>query len=177
MQRVAIVGVPGAGKSTLARALGQRASLPVIHLDAHFFDPGWKPKPDEEWRATYEALVSRDEWVLDGAFAMDAALAHADTIIVLDLPRWRGLLGATKRNVQQRRNPPDDFAAGCRERFDKQFFQLLRFIWRYPAKGRTELEAMLARSRADQQIVRLKSRRDVARFLDSLNSAHFANPS
>jgi len=54
------VGVPGAGKSTLARAIGQRCSIPVIHLDAHFFAPGWTPKPDDERRATYEELVARE---------------------------------------------------------------------------------------------------------------------
>ena len=169
MQRVAVVGVPGSGKSTLARTIGQRCALPVIHLDAHFFDPGWKPKPDEEWRAIYEALIGGEAWVMDGAFAMAEALDRAETIIVLDLSRWRGLVGAVKRNLQQRRRPPDDFAPGCRERFDKQFFQLLRFIWRYDDDGRSELETALDRRRPDQQIVRLKSRREVASYLASLN--------
>ena len=79
MRRVAIVGVPGAGKSTLARAIGQRRSLPVIHLDAHYFNPGWTPKGEDEWLPVYDDLVSRDEWVMDGAFAMDKALDRADT--------------------------------------------------------------------------------------------------
>lgn len=170
MHRVAIVGVPGAGKSTLARAIGRRCSLPVIHLDAHYFDPGWQPKPDETWRTTYEELVARERWVMDGAFAMDKALSRADTIVVLELPRWRGLLGATKRNLRQRRDPPEDFAPGCREAFDRQFFQLLRVIWRYDADGRGELEAVLRSRRGDQRIVRLKSRREVARYLASLDA-------
>ncbi|MEL6615862.1 MAG: AAA family ATPase, partial [Bacteroidota bacterium] len=33
MQRVMIVGGPGAGKSTLARRLGEATGLPVIHID------------------------------------------------------------------------------------------------------------------------------------------------
>lgn len=32
-QRVMIVGRPGAGKSTLAGALGQRTGLPVVSID------------------------------------------------------------------------------------------------------------------------------------------------
>jgi adenylate kinase family enzyme len=173
MRRVAVVGVPGAGKSTLARAIGRRCSLPVTHLDAHFFDPGWKPKPDDEWRATYAELVGRDEWVMDGAFAMEAALDRDDTIVVLDLRRWRGLLGAVKRNVRQRRTPPEDFAPGCYERFDRDFFRLLRSIWRYDRDGRTELEQALAQSRPGRTVIRLTSRREVRTFLRSLDARRF----
>jgi len=32
VKRVAVVGSGGAGKSTLARELGQRTGIPVIHL-------------------------------------------------------------------------------------------------------------------------------------------------
>ncbi|NJO93667.1 MAG: hypothetical protein HC820_03570 [Hydrococcus sp. RM1_1_31] len=34
MQRIMIIGLGGAGKSTLAKILGQRLSIPVINLDA-----------------------------------------------------------------------------------------------------------------------------------------------
>ena len=59
MRRIAIVGTPGAGKSTLARELGRRAGLPVIHLDRHYFLPSWKPRPEEEWERIAEGLVGR----------------------------------------------------------------------------------------------------------------------
>jgi adenylate kinase family enzyme len=35
-KRIAIIGCCGAGKSTLARILGEKLNLPVIHLDAYF---------------------------------------------------------------------------------------------------------------------------------------------
>jgi adenylate kinase family enzyme len=41
MQRVLVIGSGGAGKSTFARRLAQWASLPLIHLDAIYWHPGW----------------------------------------------------------------------------------------------------------------------------------------
>ena len=43
MQRVVILGRGGAGKSTLARRLGELVGLPVIELDKHFWQPGLVP--------------------------------------------------------------------------------------------------------------------------------------
>ena len=50
MERIAIIGPGGAGKSTLARRLGERLGLPVIHLDAEHWRPGWVETPADEWK-------------------------------------------------------------------------------------------------------------------------------
>ena len=39
MQRILIIGCGGAGKSTLARALGEKTGLPVVHLDQIWWAP------------------------------------------------------------------------------------------------------------------------------------------
>ncbi|WP_349775075.1 AAA family ATPase [Frigidibacter sp. SD6-1] len=48
MQRIMIIGQPGAGKSTLAAALGQRTGLPVIHIDHIHWQPGWIERSSDE---------------------------------------------------------------------------------------------------------------------------------
>ena len=45
MKRVMIVGQPGAGKSTIARQIGQRTGLPVVHIDKIHWMPGWVERP------------------------------------------------------------------------------------------------------------------------------------
>lgn len=45
MQRIMILGQPGAGKSWLARELGARTGLPVIHMDCIHWQPGWVERP------------------------------------------------------------------------------------------------------------------------------------
>lgn len=37
MKKIIIIGSGGAGKSTLAKQLGEKLELPVIHLDALFW--------------------------------------------------------------------------------------------------------------------------------------------
>ena len=48
MKRIAVIGAGGAGKPRLARTLGQALGLPVVHLDAHYYGPGWQPLPTVE---------------------------------------------------------------------------------------------------------------------------------
>jgi adenylate kinase family enzyme len=69
MRRILVWGAPGTGKSTLARAIGARLGLPVIHLDAEYWRPGWVAPAQEEWLAQVTALAARDAWVMDGNYS------------------------------------------------------------------------------------------------------------
>jgi len=39
--RIIVTGLAGARKSTFSLALAAKTGLPVIHLDLHFWKPGW----------------------------------------------------------------------------------------------------------------------------------------
>jgi uridine kinase len=45
VERVAIVGCGGSGKSYVARQLGRLLDLPVVHMDTVYFDDQWNPLP------------------------------------------------------------------------------------------------------------------------------------
>ena len=104
MERVAVVGSGGAGKTTFARALGERTGLPVVHLDEHHWLPGWVEAPREEWHALQEALIDRDRWIVDGNYggSFDTRFARADTVVVLALPRAQCILGVLRRSAMLR---------------------------------------------------------------------------
>ena len=60
MQRILVIGIPGAGKSTFSRKLAARTGLPLIQLDREFWQPGWKMTPLETWRARQVQHAQRD---------------------------------------------------------------------------------------------------------------------
>jgi len=90
MERIAVVGCGGAGKSTFARDLGERTGIPVIYLDRHYWKPGWVATAPAEWRALQSGLIAGGSWIIDGNYGgtFDVRFACADTVIVLALPRW-----------------------------------------------------------------------------------------
>jgi adenylate kinase family enzyme len=169
VQRVAILGAGGAGKSQLARAVAARTGLPIVHLDVLYWRPGWTPPPEEEFRAALDAAVAEDRWILDGNFLRDDAddprFARADTVVFLDFPRTRCVRRAVWRAVRDRRRRRTDLPEGCPESLDLSF---LRWVWNYPRKNRPDVLARLGALGSDVTVHRLRSDGDVRRFLAGL---------
>lgn len=167
MKRIAVVGSGGAGKSTFSRELSQIMGLPLVHLDRHFWKPGWVETPVEEWRALQSELIAGDLWIVDGNYnrTFDIRFTRADTVIVLALPRFLCLARALTRSLRNRGKSVQ--AEGCPERFDFSFYQ---WIWRFPIDARPHLEAALDTHRSRLNIIELTSSRQVKDFLKSLRA-------
>ena len=105
MWRVVILGRGGAGKSTLARRLGDITGLPVVELDKVFWQPGLVPTPRDEWIHLQQKLVREEKWIMDGDLgsldAVEERLRAADTVVLLDfsLPRcaWQAFRRSHER--------------------------------------------------------------------------------
>ncbi len=142
MKRVMIIGCSGAGKSTLARELAQRTGLPVIHLDREHWRPGWVEPPELEWQSRVAQLAGQPEWIIDGNYGstLKTRLARADTVILLDFPRWRCLWGIFRRIRASYGRTRDDMAAGCPEKLDLEF---LKWVWNWRRNSRPRTLALL----------------------------------
>jgi adenylate kinase family enzyme len=169
VERVAILGSGGVGKSVLAAAIAERTGLPVVHLDTVYWQPGWTKPPREEFDAKLDAAVAGERWILDGNFLRDdradPRFARVDTVIFLDLPRHVCLWRIARRRVKGARRPPRDLPDGCTEAFDLEF---TRWVWNYPVKNRPDILERMAALGPDVDVHRLRSQRDVDRFLESL---------
>jgi adenylate kinase family enzyme len=161
-----VIGSGGAGKSYLARELGRRLRLPVVHLDPLFWGPGWVPTPEQEWRAVQAELVRQPSWIIDGNHGptLDVRLPAADTVVLLDAGRLLCMWRVVVRSLRHRRRPRPDRAAGCRERLDRAF---LRWVWTFPRQGRPQVLAAIEEHAASARVIVLRRRSEVASFLAS----------
>jgi len=167
MRRILIVGNSGGGKSTLARRLGEKLSLPVVHLDVIFWKPGWVEVGDDIFRAEVARALQAPAWICDGNFSgtWNIRMPLADTIVWIQQPRIVCLLRAVWRVASYRgRRTRPDMAPGCDEKFDPKFY---RYIWTYDAKVAPRLEAALAQFGRHARVVRLRGDREIAAFLES----------
>jgi len=166
VQRVAIVGSGGSGKSTFARRLSELTSLPLIPLDNYYWHPGWVTTPEEEWRTLQSELASGDSWIIDGNYGgtYDVRFRRADTVIFLALPRRVCIPSVVLRVVKNWHRSVQ--AEGCPEHFDASF---LLWLWRYPRDARPLLERALAEFASQFTLIELKSRREMRDYFASLN--------
>ncbi len=164
MQKIMIIGSGGAGKSTLARQLGEILRIEVVHLDARYWQPGWVEPDKAQWERVVERLVRSETWILDGNYGgtMDLRLAAADTIIFLDLPRTLCIWRAIQRRIRYAGKSRPDMAPGCPEAIDWTF---LKWIWQYPASRRPGILRKLKAYAGTKRIIRLRSSAEARCFL------------
>jgi hypothetical protein len=131
--------------------------------------PGWQRKSDEQWDRIAAGLLAGECWVMDGAFAMEEAVARADTIVFLDFSRARGYLGSVKRlALAYLGRPAPDFAPGCEDKLDRDFWRLIKTIHRYPSVQRPGIAADLERRREEgKRVIVARSRGEVRRLMDA----------
>lgn len=166
MERVIIIGCGGAGKSTLARQLGEKTGLPVVHLDKLFWHPGWVESTKEEMDAKIMQALAQPQWIMDGNFnrTLPERLKRCDTVIYLDFSRVACLMGVLKRVITTYGTVRPDMAEGCPERIDLDF---LKWVWNFNKNKREKYYKLLNEAEGVETIV-LKNRRAVKRFLKQI---------
>ena len=164
MEKVIIVGCPGAGKTTFAVALGAKLHIPVHHLDAHFWLKNWTPRPQEEFRHIQTELMQQDRWILDGNFkkSVPHRIAMADTIILFDFPKIVNLWRSFKRYLKHRGSMRPDMGSGNKEALRWKF---IKYILLYPRKKFENDVISLAKGKT---VIIFRNSKEVADFLANI---------
>jgi adenylate kinase family enzyme len=169
-RRVLVDGMMGSGKSTFARELAARTGLPVIHLDVHYWQPGWVRPSDDEWRERQRALLGGDAWIIDGNYNETLALRleRADTVVVLDTPWW---LCARRAFVRGLRTPAGEMPEGCEDsvmrRLRDEWGGVGR-IWRNRHSDPEHVRSEISRHGSHTTAHVLRTRREARALLDAV---------
>lgn len=169
MKRILIIGSGGAGKSTLARRLGEATGIEVVHLDVLHWRPGWTEAPKAEFLQAVEEALKKDRWIIDGNFGstMEMRLTACDTAVFLDFPRTVCLYRVIKRRLTYRNRHRPDMSEGCNEKIDYEF---LHWVWTFPQRARSQIEERLKRFENERTIIRLRSSREVEEFIKKIKA-------
>ena len=162
MNRIVIIGCPGAGKSTFARKLAAQTGLPLYYLDMIWHRADRTVIGREEFDRQLDKLVIEDEWIIDGNYArtLPKRLAHCDTVFFFDLPLEICIEGAKSRLGKERVDMPwvDD-------EMDPEFLQ---WIMDFPRDVVPEIEHHLRNF--DKPIIRFHSRDEADNFIETFQS-------
>jgi adenylate kinase family enzyme len=168
VRRVAVIAsASGNGKTTVGRALADGLDVPFVELDALVHGPGWVETPDDELRALVEPIVAGDEWVVDGGYRRklgDLVLRNADTVVWLDLP-LRVWLPRLLRRTYRRLRGKEELWNDNRESLRDAFWGR-ESLFGYALRAHFESRRRYPRELAGYSVVRLRSPREVERFLD-----------
>jgi adenylate kinase family enzyme len=172
-RRIALAGAPGAGKTTLARALAPVIDAVAVELDELAHGPGWSIRP--EFIADVRAFTAGERWITEWQFdeARPIIAERADTIVWLDLPRWLVMLRLFRRCVYRRWHREVLWGGNMEPPLWTVFVErnhMLRWGWRSIGFVRDQVHDAVT-AYPGLRIVRLRSRSEVAAFLAARRAA------
>ena len=145
MKRVIVIGCPGSGKSTFARALHQKTGLPLVHLDMLFWNADKTQVEKPLFLARLDEAMRQESWIIDGNFSatMEQRLQRCDTVFFLDYPADLCL-----ESVRARRGKPRPDIPWVETEEDEEF---MAFIRTFSAERRPKILDLLEKY-ADREI-------------------------
>lgn len=161
MKRIMVIGCPGSGKSTFARALHQKTGVPLYHLDMLYWNADKTTVEKSVFLERLAAVLEKDEWIIDGNFSstMELRLALCDTVVFLDFPVEVCLDG-----VRARRGKPRSDIPWVETEEDTEF---MAFIKGFNEQRRPQIMALLQRY-SDKNVLIFQSRAKADAFLTQL---------
>ena len=129
-ERILVIGTSCTGKSTFARSLAAKTGLPLVELDALYWEPGWKPADPESFRRRVLESTSGDGWIVVGNYGTvrDALWSRATTVFWLNYGFALTFSRALRRTIR-RALIREELWNGNRESIRRSFFSRESILW------------------------------------------------
>ena len=164
MKKIIVIGCPGSGKSTFARALHDKTEIPLYYLDMMYWNCDRTTVPKDIFRERLGETVKKEEWIIDGNYGstMELRMQACDTVFFLDYPAEVCLEGIRSRQGKPRPDMPWIELEGEE---DEEF---ISFIKNYNEQSRPKVIGLLEKY-ADRQIIIFHSRKEAENYISELD--------
>ena len=160
--KIAIVGAPGTGKTTLSNILSKLYNIEATHIDGIHHMENWVQRDKDERDRMILDVVSKDKWIIDGTYkaTLKPRFEAADLIIWLDYSSFAQIKGVMTRFLKNKGKEKPEIP-GCKEKMDKEFFT---YVLRYNKDKRKNIVNNLEGIDKSKLIV-FKNRRQLNKWL------------
>ena len=162
MKKIIVIGCPGSGKSTFARALHDKTGIPLYHLDMMYWNADKTTVEKSVFLERLSAVLEKNEWIIDGNYGstMELRMAACDTVIFLDYP-----LDVCLDGIKERCGKPRSDMPWIETEEDAEFIE---FIRNYNEQQKPKVLELLEKY-SDKNIIIFESREQADVFLGKKN--------
>ena len=158
MNKIIVIGCPGAGKSYFSKQLSKILNIPLYHLDMIWHNSDKTNISKEEFKNKVDAIIQNDCWIIDGNYqsTLEQRFIACDTIFLLDFPLDICLNGALSRIGKKRDDLP-----WIEEEADEEFIE---YIKSFPNEQLPYIYELLDKY-SDKNIIIFKSRNQMQEYI------------
>ena len=172
MERIAIVGTTGSGKTTLARQIAERLGCHCCELDAINWQPNWEQLDDNRLVERVGVVVDKDRWIIEGNYPSVRPLIweRADTLVWLDYP-FPIVFGRLLKRTIHRNVTREDLWSGNRESGRRTLSRESILLWclkTYGMRRRQYSQCVADPGYSHLNVLRFRHPREVEDWLQSV---------
>lgn len=168
-KKIAIVGAPGTGKTTLSNKLSEIFHIEATHIDGLHHLENWQIRDKTERDKMILDVVKKDEWIIDGTYksTLKNRFEAADLIIWLDFSTFNQLKGIVSRYLKNKGIEKPEIP-GCKEKLDKEFFF---YVLKYNKQKRKYIVQNLEGINKSKILI-FKNRTEVNKWTDNIKNSY-----